>query len=305
MTNSPSTQTANSLSLSAIVRMATVIVAGILAIIAATPTDATAATLTTASKTLFSLKNPTIFESSGIVASGGIYWTHNDGGVNKFYAISSLGRTLGIYSTPGVPTARSDWEDMAAGTDAAGKPALFFGDIGDNARSRPEIAVIRVNKPAVDPTKFGVTAKATGITRYRFAYPDGPKDAESLAVQPGTNRIVIVSKAAGGGVYAAPLNPSTTALNKLTKIGTVTIPGATGAAFSADGKKFAVRQYKNAAIYRVTGNDLTAAIKTTPVSFTMPSQRQGEAITFGPTGTTLVLSSEGEYTPVLSQISPV
>ena len=31
------------------------------------------------------------------------------------------------------------------------------------------------------------------------------------------------------------------------KIGKVTIPGATGAAFSADGSKFVVRQYKNAA----------------------------------------------------------
>jgi Tol biopolymer transport system component len=89
------------------------------------------------------------------------------------------------------------------------------------------------------------------------------------------------------------------------KIGTVTIPGATGAAFSADGKKFAVRQYKNAAIYRVTNNDLTAAIKKAPIGFNMPSQKQGEAIAFSPTGSTLILSSEGAYSPVLKQISPV
>src|SRR4051812_35595367 len=113
MTNSPSTQTAKSLSLSAVVRMATVIIAGILAVIFAAPSEAAAATLTTASSTLFNLKNPNIFESSGIVSSGGIYWTHNDGAVNKFYAINSLGHTLGVYSTPGVPTSRSDWEDMA------------------------------------------------------------------------------------------------------------------------------------------------------------------------------------------------
>jgi hypothetical protein len=285
--------------------MATVIVAGILAIIVGSANEANAAALTTASSTLYTLKNPAINESSGIVASGGIYFTHNDGPVDKFYAINSLGRTLASYSTPGVPTTRSDWEDMAAGTDGAGNPALFFGDIGDNARSRPEIAVIRVTKPKVDVTKLAVAAKATGITRYRFAYPDGPKDAESLAVQPHTNRIFVVSKAAGGGVYMAPANPSTTALNKLVKIGTVTITGATAADFSADGKKLVVRQYKNAAIYRVTNGDVAAAIKTTPVTFNMPSQRQGEAITFGPTGTTLILSSEGQFTPVLTQISPV
>jgi hypothetical protein len=305
MTHSPSTQTASPINYAAIIRMAIVIVAAALAGIMALPQNAAAATLTMSSSTLFNLKNPNIFESSGIVSSGGIYWTHNDGAVNKFYAINSLGKTLAIYSTPGVPTSKSDWEDMAEGKDPSGNPALFFGDIGDNAKARPEIAVIRVAKPRVDVTKFGVTATATGITRFRFVYPDGKKDAERLAVQPGTNRIFIVSKAAGGAVYAAPLNPSTTTVNKLTKVGVVTIPGATGAAFSPDGTKFVVRQYKNAAMYKVVNKDLTAAIKTVPASFYMPAQRQGEAITFSPTGKSVVLSSEGEYSPVLSQISPL
>jgi hypothetical protein len=284
MTQTPRTQTASRLA--TIARVGTVAVAGIIAGALAAGTGASAATVYTVSSTLYRIANPAINESSGIVASGGIYFTHNDGAVNKFYAINAQGKTLGTYSTPGVPTSRSDWEDMAQGTDAAGNPALFFGDTGDNARSRPEIAVIRVNKPAVDVTKLAVTATATGITRYRFAYPDGPKDAESIAVQPGTNRI-------------------TTTLNTLVKVGTVTIPGATGAAFSADGTKFVVRQYKNAAVYKITDNDLTAAIKTVPVALAMPSQLQGEAITFNPTGTQLVLSSEGQYAPVLTQTSPV
>jgi hypothetical protein len=141
--------------------------------------------------------------------------------------------------------------------------------------------------------------------RYRFKYPDGAHDAESLAVQPGTNRIFIVSKAAGGAVYAAPLKPSMTELNTLIKIGTVVIPGATGAAFSADGKRLVVRQYKNAAIYTVAGGDVTAAIKTPPVQFNMPSQAQGESITFGPDGSSLVMTSEGVNSPVLEQNSPV
>ncbi|MDQ1646879.1 MAG: hypothetical protein QOJ50_3063 [Cryptosporangiaceae bacterium] len=301
MTHTPSTQTAHRFGIAAITRMALVAGAAILAAVVTTPTSANAAI---SSSTLFSLKNPNITESSGIVAAGGIYFTHNDGPVNQFFAVDRLGHTLAVYNTPGIPKF-GDWEDVAAGTDGAGHPALFFGAIGDNSRNRPEIAVIRVNRPVVNVAKTGVVANATGITRYRFAYPDGPKDAESLAVQPGTNRIFIVSKAAGGGVYEAPANPSTTALNKLVKIGTVTVTGATAADFSPDGKKFVVRQYKNAAIYRVANNNVAAAIKTAPVAFAMPSQRQGEAITFGPTGTTLILSSEGQYTPVLTMISPV
>jgi hypothetical protein len=304
MTQTTHTQTVIRTHIAIIARFAAVLLAGALAGILAAPGASHGATVTLTTSTLCKLVSPSINESSGVVVSGNIYFTHNDGPVNKFYAVDAAGRTLATFATPGVPTTRSDWEDMAAGTDSAGKPALFFGDIGDNARSRPEIAVIRVTRPAVDTAKLGVTATAAGITRYRFAYPDGAKDAESLAVQPGTNRIIIVSKAAGGAVYAAPLNPSITAVNKLTKIGTVSIPGATGAAFSSDGTKFVVRQYKNAAIYKVTGNDLAAATKTAPLAIAMPSQRQGEAVTFGAKGGTLVLTSEGQYSPVLTQTLP-
>jgi hypothetical protein len=304
MTQTALTQTARPFRFATALRVAAVISAGLFAGALAAPQNGSAAVLATSSSTLFTVQNAAIFESSGVVSSNGIYWTHNDGPVNKFYAMNSLGKTLASYATPGVPTTKSDWEDMAAGTDGAGKAALFFGDIGDNARNRTEIAVIRVTKPQVDVKKTDVSAKATGITRFRFAYPDGPKDAESIAVQPGTNRIFIVSKAAGGKIYAAPLKPSTTGVNKLVKIGTVTIPGATGAAFSADGKKLVVRQYKNAALYSVTNNDVTAAIKKTPIGFAMPSQKQGEAITFAPGGKAFVLTSEGAHTPVLTQISP-
>jgi hypothetical protein len=304
MTHSALTQTARPFRFAAALRVVAVIAAGLFAGALAAPQDGMAAVLITRSSTLFTMQNSAIFESSGVVSSNGIFWTHNDGPVNKFYALNSLGKTLATFATPGVPTKGSDWEDMAAGTDGKGNAALFFGDIGDNGRKRPEIAVIRVNKPQVDVKKTNVTASATGVTRFRFAYPDGPKDAESMAVQPGTNRVFIVSKAAGGKVYAGPLNPSATAVNKLVKVGTVTIPGATGAAFSTDGKKFVVRQYKNAALYSVTNNDVTAAIKKAPVAFAMPSQKQGEAITFAPGGKAFVLTSEGARTPVLNLISP-
>jgi hypothetical protein len=304
MTQTAITQTARTIRFATVARVATVIAAGALAGVLAAPQDGFAAVLTTRSSTLFTLQNAAVLESSGVVASNGIYWTHNDGPANKFYAVNSLGKTLATFATPGVPTTRSDWEDMSAGTDGSGKPALFFGDIGVNYRKRAEVAVIRVAKPALNPAKTGVAATATAITRYRFAYPDGARDAESMAVQPGTNRIFIVDKAAGGDIYAAPLKPSTAGINKLVKIGHVAIPGATGMAFNADGTKLVIRQYKNAALYKVTNGDVVGAVKKAPIAFAMPSQRQGEAITFGPNGTTFVLTSEGARTPVLTQAVP-
>jgi len=280
------------------------VLAGLAAGVLAAPASVGATTAPSGtSTTLFKFRNPAINESSGIALADGVYWTHNDGPVNKFYAVNSGGYTLATFTVPNQPTSGSDWEDMATGTDEQGVPSLFFGDIGDNGRTRKEIAVVRVARPKVDTAKLAVVGTATNVVRYRFTYPDGAHDAESLLVQPGTNRIFIVSKAAGGGIYSAPAKPSTTTVNTLTKIGTVTIPGATGASFSTDGKKMVVRQYRNAALYTVNNGDLTAAIKTTPVSLTMPSQLQGEAITFAPGSSTFVLSSEGQYAPTLSQIS--
>jgi hypothetical protein len=281
------------------------VIAGVMAGILAGPQAAVAAVTTPSSSSLFNLQSPAIFESSGVALSGSVYWTHNDGPANKFYALDKAGRTLATFNTPNLPVKGSDWEDMALGTDRAGVPSLFIGDIGDNGRTRTEIAVVRVTRPQVSTAKYGVVGTATGIARFRFRYPDGKHDAESLLVQPGTNRIFIISKAAGGGIYAAPTNPSTTAVTTLTKIGTVTIPGATGAAFSPDGKRLVVRQYKNAAMYSISNGNVAAAVKTRPVAFNMPSQTQGESISFGPTSATLILTSEGKHTPVLTQKSPI
>lgn len=254
---------------------------------------------------LFKFKDSRLIESSGVVLHNGIYWTHNDGPSNGFYAVDAQGRTLVNYKVNGQPTSGSDWEDMSIGTDEQGTPSLFLGDIGDNGKSRSEIAVVRVKLPQnIDTNKTDLTGTAENVVRYRFKYPDGARDAESLAVQPGTNRIFIVSKAAGGAVYQAPASLSTTSVNTLVKVGTVTIPGATGAAFSSDGKRFVVRQYKNAALYTVSNNNLTAAIGTTPVAFNLPSQSQGESIGFGLYDSTLILTSEGQFAPVLYMATP-
>jgi hypothetical protein len=278
--------------------------AGVAAGMLAAAQPGQAAVTTPSSSALFSLQSASITESSGVAFAGGVYWTHNDGPANKFYAIDAKGRTLASFATPNQPTKGSDWEDLAVGTDERGVASLFIGDIGDNGKARKEIAVLRVTRPQVNTSKTDVAGTATGMVRYRLAYPDGAHDAESLLVQPGTNRIFVISKAAGGGIYAAPTKPSTTTVNKLTKIGTVTIPGATGAAFSTDGKRLVVRQYKNAAVYTVKDGNVTAAVKTKPVAFNMPSQSQGESISFGAGNATLVLTSEGKHTPVLTQRLP-
>src|SRR5947199_8194999 len=56
--------------------------------------------------------------------------------------------------------------------------------------------------------------------RYDFTYPDGPHNAETLLVEPGTNQLYIVTKVdkGAGGIYSAPPSPSRQATTKLTKL---------------------------------------------------------------------------------------
>ncbi|MGV3721407.1 MAG: hypothetical protein ACO1SX_10910, partial [Actinomycetota bacterium] len=75
-----------------------------------------------------------INESSGLAASSRsneYFFTHNDSGDDaRFFAVDRRGRTLATFRVAGADN--EDWEDMARGRDAAGRPVLLLGDIGDN-----------------------------------------------------------------------------------------------------------------------------------------------------------------------------
>ena len=62
------------------------------------------------------------------------------------------------------------------------------------------------------------------------------RNAEALAVQPGTNRVFVVSKVGSGGrrthLWVAPPTLDPAAPNVLTRLATLPVVGASGAAFS-------------------------------------------------------------------------
>ena len=102
-------------------------------------------------KTIATIKDKSISESSGLVASRstpGAYWTHNDSGDGPFiYAFDTRGSSLGTFRVTGAQA--RDWEDMSVGPGPQrGKSYLYIGDIGDNQKARAEIIVYRVLEPA-------------------------------------------------------------------------------------------------------------------------------------------------------------
>ena len=127
--------------------------------------------------------DPALAEISGMARGRrdtSVLWVHNDSGAKPdVHALTLTGQTRQVFRLSGA-TAK-DWEDMDVGPGpVAGTNYLYMGDIGDNGKKRPNITVYRVPEPAVTgPATVTALAGAQPIVA---AYPDGPHNAEAMAV---------------------------------------------------------------------------------------------------------------------------
>jgi len=230
----------------------------------------------------FTLQDPSITESSGLAASSrhpGIVYTHNDSdGAPQIFAVDSSGRTKAVFTLAGA-TAR-DWEGIAMGRDEAGRPALYVADIGDNLKGAwPYVTVYRVREPS------RMKSRTLQATAYRFTYSDGARDAESILIDPRDGRLYIASKTFGAGrLYRAPRKLSATRTNVLKPVGSAH-SFATDGAYAPDGSSFVIRGYFSATLYRAPDEQITL--------MSLPSQEQGESVTYTPDGRALLIGSEG------------
>lgn len=118
-------------------------------------------------------------EASGLEASTrfpGRLYHHNDSGDSLRFFVSDLtGGGLKAVNLEGAKP--RDIEDMALGP--CGKAScLYLADVGDNPGTRGEISFVVVEEKA----EFGETE--TPLRTVRARYPDGPHNAESIAMHP-------------------------------------------------------------------------------------------------------------------------
>ena len=138
-----------------------------------------------ASRAPIPLAEERLAETSALAASPshpGVLWTLNDSGnPMELFATDTTGRALGRVRVQGARN--RDWEALAFGpcpvrpSAGAGRACLYIGDIGDNDRVHRAIFVFRLAEP--DPARDSV---AQVIDTLRIRYADGPRDAESMAV---------------------------------------------------------------------------------------------------------------------------
>jgi hypothetical protein len=215
-------------------------------------------------------------EISGMAPSQvhpGVMWVHNDSGDEaRLYALR-----LSDCAVVGELTLRDvsarDFEGLASGVDAQGRPVLWVGDIGDNVDSWSDVSIYRIREPR------NLGNRSAQVQRYRFTYEDRPHNAETILADPNSQQLWIVTK-----------------LHKKLKKGEVNIAKKVGpasglitdGAVKPDGSGFVLRDYFDAQFYAgLPTGELAEEIQ-------LPAQAQGEAIAWLPGEDALLIASEGD-----------
>lgn len=259
-----------------------------------------------------SLQGRDLDEISGIAASGinqNIYYIENDSGdTSRFFSIDPNGTNHAtIYFKGDNKESKGvhDCEDIAVGPGPVpGKSYLYDGDIGDNYSVRSYITVYRLQE---QKSWADTGIKHAVAVPIHFKYPDGPKDAETLMIDPIEKLIYIVSKRRDSvGIYTAPLIYKPNDTLTLTLHGKLFFEGIkpfkwiTAGDISKDGTQILLKSYDKVYYWQRPLNmpvwKVMLSQKTKELPYTM--EKQGEAIGFTPDGKGYYTTSEGVYSPI-------
>ncbi|MBK9578553.1 MAG: hypothetical protein IPK50_11785 [Fibrobacterota bacterium] len=241
--------------------------------------------------------NHEIREASGIAASGvddSILWTHNDSGdENRIFAISTTGTSLGTFLLPGARA--RDWEDIASGPGPdPSKRYLYVADIGDNDADTDVKEIYRFEEPAISKTAEDHVGTASKIDILRFRFPDGPRDAEALMVDPRTRDYYVVSKREDKvRVYLAKYPQPLTQVQTLQAVDTLDIQLVVAADISPDGERILMKNYGQVFLWkRGPAQTIAQALAAKPTLLPYQPEPQGEAICWNRAGTGYFTLSE-------------
>ena len=251
-------------------------------------------------------------EISGIAVSGirkDIYYIHNDSGdTSRFFAITpdgSLKNVIYFKGDPSQPLGAVDCEDIAVGIGPdKNKSYVYLGDIGDNRGVRNYITIYRFEEKQ-NWAKDSLIKNAE-VVPVHYKYPDGPKDAESLMIDPIEKLIYIVSKRADSvTVYTTPLNfksNDTLVLSKKCKLyfnGFRPFKWITAGDISRDGQQILLKSYEKVYYWKRSNNEpVWQTLLKKPTELPYKPEKQGEAIGFTLDGNGYYTTSEGVFAPI-------
>lgn len=244
-------------------------------------------------------------ETSGIAASRahrGVFWSHNDsGGDAAVFAIDSTGTVRARVRVEAA--SNRDWEDIAIGPcePGADRHCLFIAETGDNDERHRNVAVYQIPEPDLTDT---VSAPAS---IFRFTYPDGPRDAESLFVTDAG--IHIITKGRSQAIELFRLTPPYRATETVTaeRVQQIAPPPTshsaqvTAAAADPSGSHVVVRSYSGLRFFEIDADTLRPHGRAADV--VAPRQQQGEGVDFAGNGRFVLTSeSRGDRSPALALV---
>jgi WD40 repeat protein len=249
---------------------------------------------------LAKLEDAAIAESSGLAASArdDAFWTHNDDETSPhLYLIGRDGKTLARFDV--ATDKQNDWEDMCRfhGDDA---DYLLIGDIGDNFARRDDCRLLLIKEPNLTdldqvPRKLEVEAEIP----YRFE-DERHHDCEALAVDVARNVALLISKELDESctLYEVPLAVSAEP-QVAKRVRELKLPLVTSMDISPDGQRLVVLGGLHAFEWtKANSESWTTAMQRLPHRYVLPKGKQLEAIAYRRDGRALLLTTEGEHTPL-------
>ncbi len=231
-----------------------------------------------------------IDEASGMADSrsqpGNLWIEQDSGNPAELTLLGHDGKVKGKIAVPNFPN--RDWEELAIGPGPKeGVNYIYIGEIGDNNAQHQTCQIYRLPEPA------NLQTPITQIDRINFRYPDGPRDAEAMFIDPQTKDIYIISKREPNVrlyrfAYPQNVNEVTVleALGELPSFGSGISAYVTGGAISPDGSEILLRTYTGIFYWKRNANQRIADAlqKGNNRSLAFRAEPQGEAITFDKDG---------------------
>lgn len=235
------------------------------------------------------ITDPSMSNASGIAASRaypGMLLIENDkAGNSDIYLVDSTGAERGIFNVSGVN--HRDWTDMGIGPGpTSGINYIYLADIGDSRGNNPACYIYRVPEPTT-PLGSGVLQSTTAPSdKITFTYPDGPRDAETILIDPQTSDIYIVDKYVASDVYLLPYPQSTDTVIVAKKIiRSMPVPDGPlrSGGIASNRKEILMKSYTSIYLWYVTPNQsILDALLSTPVIIPITPEIQGEAMCYTP-----------------------
>ncbi len=264
------------------------------------------------------IENKDLNEASGLARSNhksNVYWAVNDDGPAAIHALDASGANLGLVHIAGAKN--RDWEDIASFT-YKGNAYLAVADIGDNDSKHPQVSVYVVAEPDPDDKKADIA------WRIDYAYPDGPRDAESLAVDAVGEDIYVLSKRTIPAVlYRLPLFSESDAVVVATRVDAIdrlpqpsqrevrNAAGSgwswqpTGMDFAPDGSSALILTYAGVNYFsRSAEQTWAAALQGPALQLKLGKYKNAESITYADDSKAALVTVEKKHAPIL-RIGPL